>query len=1221
MNTITEPHHSASPQPVDQPERQRALDTRASFAVSAPAGSGKTGLLTQRVLALLAQCEEPENVLAITFTRKAAAEMQARILDALREAEKQPHEPEADYEKATWHLAQAVLKRNQEKQWELFHCPNRLRITTIDSLCRSLSQQMPFESQLGHTPEILDNVDTAYRLAARETLKALSSDNALSQHLVRLVKHFNNQLEQIETLFMQLLAKRDQWLSIIFQTKDQRSALEAILREVIEEHLSLTQAALSPIASELTIMADHAANNFQQHIATDKPSPITHCLGLTDLPDDRVESIPQWLGLAELLLTKKGELRKSATKAIGFFAPSDKTLSPEQKANAKAYKARMGEVFSQCATEDSGAELIKLLHGVRALPSAHYPEAQWELLDSLSHVLINLASTLSITFQQLSKTDYLAVTLAAIDALGEPEAPTDLALALDYKIQHILVDEFQDTSTTQLQLLQRLTAGWQNNDGRTLFVVGDAMQSCYRFRDANVGIFLDVRQHGVGDIALEPVDLQVNFRSQQGVVEWVNRSFQTIFPADNNSHRGAVRYSPSTSFKPALDMAPVQSHIVAYHDSSGSRKEEAIIAASIVEKTHRERPRDTIALLVRGKAHAQAIISHFNDIGIDYQANDIDRLNTCMPVLDLLSLTKALLHPHDRMAWLAVLRAPWCGVNMEDLYTVVHYQPNTLVDALQRFSEVILSAQAQQKRLSLRLWIQGIWLALGGPALLINAHDESNVHTFFGLLDRYEQGGIIPQWDDIEKAVNELYAKPTSIAANDNAAVSYPPVEIMTIHKSKGLEFDTVIIPGLDKRSRGNDKELLLWLERTAYSPITHRQESQLLISPVNATGENKDPIYHFIQQQHNEKEQLESDRLLYVGCTRAIKQLHLVAYAAINHKEDIAPMIAADNITETLKAPSQHCLLSRLWPTIIAHPHSLSITTVSDAPQGVDTQGGTPIHSIDKLSHPNYITALVTDAPLARPSKNDLLSRYRGNNALAAPAKHTISDAPSKLTQGDLFADLIEQEVRQGEPIKEESKTPIQPAERHNVAKPDELQQRESRYIGIIIHLALQHIYHTGYQQWTTERIQQQHPIWRVQLAQQGINPLTIPHALSKVHAAIRHTLEDPRGQWLLSQQHADSHTEYALWDHKGQHIIDRTFIDNNDQQGKTRWIIDYKSSEPAPGQNRTEFLEEQQQQHQAQLERYRALFKKKMVGEECYRIRTALYFPLLQAWVDISD
>ncbi|MFT5117431.1 MAG: ATP-dependent helicase/nuclease subunit A, partial [Kiritimatiellia bacterium] len=663
-------------QPTDQAARQRALDTTASFAVSAPAGSGKTGLLSQRVLALLAQCDEPENVLAITFTKKAAAEMQSRILTALRDTQAQPTEPEEAYKKITWHLARAVLARNEEKQWQLFSCPNRLRITTIDSFCRSLSQQMPFESKLGNTPEILDNVDTAYQLAARDTLKLLDKTNPLQDHLRLLVKHFDNRLDQIETLFSKLLSKRDQWLTLLLHSKDKREFLETMLTEVIEEQLHLTQAALQPISSELALLADHAASNLQ-----DSSSAIKACAGLIGLPNTSPASIPQWQGLAELLLTKQGDIRKSASASIGFLAPSTKGLDPEQKASAKAYKTRISDLYAHCKSSPELEETIRRsLLQAATLPDAHYPEAQWQLLDSLSHILVRLVQNLTLAFQQLGKTDYLAVTLAALDALGEPDAPTDLALSLDYRIQHILIDEFQDTSTTQLELLQRLTAGWQDDDGRTLFVVGDAMQSCYGFRNANVGIFLDVRENGVNDIALEPLDLSVNFRSQQGIVEWVNQSFAHIFPAENNSNRGAVRYKPSVAFNADLGIAAVQTYLLCHErlneqdqPTGRSNEAEANIALGIIQQNQAQNPSDRIAILVRSKKHSQAIIAALSSANIAYQATEIDRLDTCMPVIDLLSLSKALLYPNDRLAWLSLLRAPWCGLDMDDLLRMSSY--------------------------------------------------------------------------------------------------------------------------------------------------------------------------------------------------------------------------------------------------------------------------------------------------------------------------------------------------------------------------------------------------------------------------------------------------------------------------------------------------------------------------------------------------------------------
>ena len=1236
--------HSAQPidHPVDQPERTRALDTSTSFAVSAPAGSGKTGLLTQRVLALLAQCDEPENVLAITFTKKAAAEMQARILDALRHAEQHSTEPEEDYLKTTWRLARAVLARNTEKEWQLFSCPNRLRITTIDSLCRSISQQMPFESKLGHTPEILDNPNLAYQMAARETLAQLNTQNDLQEHLIYLVKHVDNKLDTIETLLIQLLGKRDQWLPVLFQSKDQRSALEAILVDVIEEHLFTTQERLTSVdmelSSELALLADHAANNFSApELSPKNPnSIITNCLGLVDLPDASIDAVPQWEGIAELLLTQKNELRKSPTKDIGFFAPSAKHLSKEQQAEAKVYKQRFSDVIAQVSALP---DIEKTLGTIRKLPSPFYNTKQWQLLDSLTHVLVNLAQNLTVAFQQLSKTDYLAVTLAALDALGESDSPSDLALALDYKIQHILVDEFQDTSTTQLRLLERLTAGWQTDDGRTLFVVGDAMQSCYRFRDANVGIFLNVREYGLNDIYLEPLNLQVNFRSQQHIVDWVNHSFDHIFPTQNDSNRGAVSYSPSVSFNAPLDIPAVQTHLISYNDTTPSpRKEEAAIAVEIIQRTQQAQPTDSIALLVRSRAHVQDIIHALSVANIPYQATDIDRLNTCMPVLDCLSLTKALLYPNDRLAWLAVLRAPWCGLNMTDLLAVAEHQKlekrwslllhninaddigtltkNTLSDngkqKLQRFNIVIQQALSQQKRHGLRHWIHSVWLALGGPALLLNPSDEENIHTFLSVLDHYDQGGIIKQWDDLEKAVNDLYASPKAAAStdandNDNPQSSVKPVQIMTIHKSKGLEFDTVIIPALDKGKRSDDKELIVWLERIGHSVEEHQQQSQLLISPINATGEDPDPIYDFIRQQHAEKEQLESDRVLYVGCTRAIKQLHLLAYSAIDNKKLEAGEIS-NNIAPTielLKTPSKHTLLSRLWPSIQQSDSTHLHISQSDVINSGDDKN-------HKRRHPNKIVSLSSHWQAPTITANNILAAYRGNNVLATlettGTEKEISEKQQIInTQSDLFS------APQDNVVTEKN---IQ-KQKDNIATPDALLQRDQRYIGTVIHLALQHITDTGYQQWNTPRIQQQRPIWKSQLSQQGISPHKLDAALATVENAITQTLNDKTGQWLLDNRHSESATELEIWNAKGQHIIDRTFVEIESERNKgkkTRWIIDYKSSQPKPDESLEQFVEVEKQTYQKQLHRYKNLFKEKDI-----ETRAALYFVVIQKWIEV--
>src|SRR5690606_18479753 len=277
---------------------------------------------------------------------------------------------------------------------------------------------------------------------------------------------------------------------------------------------------------------------------------------------------------------------------------------------------------------------------------------------------------------------------------------SDIALQMDYRIKHILVDEFQDTASPQLQLLQKLTAGWQEGDGRTLFIVGDGMQSCYGFRNANVGLFLDARNQGIGTVNLVALDLTVNFRSQAGVVQWVNETFHCAFPPTDDISRGAVKYSPSVAFNQSLPDPAVKVHACLYSkDEEAStnysseretdeeeigggreqaRADEAQKVVQLVQQSQAEEPEGSIAILVRTRSHLARILPALNAAGLSWQATDIDSLASRMAIVDLMSLTRALLDPADRIAWLAILRAPWCGLDLHDLYYIANADLNDL---------------------------------------------------------------------------------------------------------------------------------------------------------------------------------------------------------------------------------------------------------------------------------------------------------------------------------------------------------------------------------------------------------------------------------------------------------------------------------------------------------------------------------------------------------------
>ena len=217
--------------------------------------------------------------------------------------------------------------------------------------------------------------------------------------------------------------------------------------------------------------------------------------------------------------------------------------------------------------------------------------------------------------------DFTEITRRAVRALGE-ERGGDVALALDARVRHLLIDEFQDTSITQFDLIERLVAEWSPGDGRTLFVVGDPMQSIYRFREAEVGLFLRAWERGVGPVVLEPLRLTRNFRSQQAVVDWVNAAFARVLPRESDITSGAVSFEPAAAVHGLTHEHAVQVHAFV----GGGAGDEARKVVEIVQAIRAESPRASIALLVRARSHLADIAAALRLAGLRPTAVELHSL-------------------------------------------------------------------------------------------------------------------------------------------------------------------------------------------------------------------------------------------------------------------------------------------------------------------------------------------------------------------------------------------------------------------------------------------------------------------------------------------------------------------------------------------------------------------------------------------------------------------
>ena len=889
----------------DSHERRQAIDPSRSFIVQAPAGSGKTAILVQRYLRLLQIVNYPEQIVALTFTRKAAMEMRARIIFALQAAQSELNQ---SLEQRTYDYAKTALQRSNQLNWQLLQQPGRLRVMTIDSLCQALIVAMPQPEEHIVYAQIAKFPKRHYQMAAKLCITHALADVTLQQPLKILLLHLDNRHDILIDLFSDLLTNREQWLANLYLAKEKNKAHYEQMLQLMTEHELKRFKAATPCQwrQKLCNLARLVAQ-----LENNPDSPrylLTTWMHFSQL-DSRLAAC-----LASLLLTTQNKFRKSFDHHVGLRRAACTAEIYEATYANEELMHNYYDVLKQMAQEmlkdlANEPDFLAALLRVKILPAAHYDHEQWQILQALFTLLPILVAHLQLIFNRANEVDFISVSQQALQALGNEENPTDLTLYLDNHIQHLLVDEFQDTSITHFQLLTKLVQGWQPNDGRTLFVVGDPMQSIYRFRQAEVGLFFKAKQQGIGQIRLTPLVLSCNFRATSTLVDWVNQHFKNIFSKIDDIESGAVAYCHAV----AVHNTKLNTQIIAY--AYENKEQEAQGVAAIVQAELAVNSYEQIAILVRTRAQLTAIVNKLSALHIPFQGVEIAPLANLAHLRDVWSLTQALLMPANRLAWLALLRSPLIGLALDDLHLIANFAPKkSIYYALANLAKLsTLSADGKlraefmyrvlYKALNNRWqqeicdWIYSTLMELHGNVVL-NEKQQEDLEQFWQLLEYFCRHGQFPDLEAFAAEFTKLYAQRVCVAR----------LQIMTIHKAKGLEFDCVILPSLGTKAQRNNLPLLRWLKVPR-----ERQEDLLLVSPIKAAYDKQCLLYNYLGKLEAEKESYELQRLLYVAVTRAKQCLYLL---------DANAQVESGSLRNLLK---KQTFLPQNIPTMIAK-HSLPL-------------------------------------------------------------------------------------------------------------------------------------------------------------------------------------------------------------------------------------------------------------------------------------------------------
>jgi len=868
----------------------QAANPYINATVTASAGSGKTYMLVTRIVRLLLEDADPGSILALTFTRKAAAEMQQRLSERLYQL------ATVDDEKLFSLLAELDLSKDyQQKARALYeahqYCDYPVRTLTFHSFCQDLLSRFPIEANVPPNFDLLESADLLIQ-QARDALfneATLDMQGELSRHLQHLMKHCGG-LFNLHKVLNSFLQHRSDWWAYTDNETGNKPAL-----------------ASQKLASKLNYDSE--------------TEPVTEFFN--DLLIQRIVEFSKLLGLAAgkknlefagrladwLVETPKD--RNAFNLVRGCFLTQKNT--PLARKDSAALRKKLGDDDADRFLESHEIISNKILETLEELNKQHC----WQLNHHWFYCGEKFIEHYQTLKNQQRLLDFTDLEWRSYKLLQDSENALWIQYKLDQQIQHLLIDEFQDTNPTQWQLILPLLeemASSESDKHRSVFLVGDEKQSIYSFRRAKPELQQQASNWLTQHLNAKSFPLNKSWRSSPAIINTVNavfsqEEFQNKLPGFIKHQTNLEELAGTVEALPLWRMSDLDENVEPVYcrnplnearaESSGIHQKEAGQIANHIKQliknntpvsdgeTHRALTYNDIFILVRKRAHVEDYERALRDAGIAYLGTNRGTFLSCLEIQDMEALLDTLLTPFNNLALAQVLKSPLFSASDDDLQVLAAHHHGHWFSRLE-----VLSEELDDNHPLKRAWLHlNNWRALADK---IPVHDLlDKIFAQADVLERYKRStppalqarvqanltlflemaldldsGRYPSLMHFLFHLRSL--KNTQSDAPDEAPMETREarVRIMTIHASKGLEAPVVYLADTitASKDRSSLSTLIDW-------PVEDKKPTHFQLVPASKL---QDKQTQSLTKQLKEAQQKEDANLLYVAITRARQYLFI---------------------------------------------------------------------------------------------------------------------------------------------------------------------------------------------------------------------------------------------------------------------------------------------------------------------------------------------------------